>query len=255
MKQLTVYFLTNIGVCHGDITDIQPHSHHFIQLCFGLQAGFRIMLNQQTYVSKACIITNDIEHQYTGLDEHQVIVLLDPESTIGQDLKAKLLKDLSILQLDSDIIKIFYLFEMNPLLPLDEVSDVVERLFLLLLGYENSKPSVDSRIASVQSIIKHNPSEYDSKSLADSVFLSESRLIHLFKEQVGISMKQYVLWQKLMKSITYMMSGESLTVAAVNAGFADSAHFSRTFKRMFGITPSEVFKNGDLVRVVVGDRY
>ena len=35
-----------------------------------------------------------------------------------------------------------------------------------------------------------------------------------------------------------MATGDSLTAAAHDAGFADSAHFSRTFLRMFGIPAS-----------------
>jgi len=33
--------------------------------------------------------------------------------------------------------------------------------------------------------------------------------------------------------------GESLAIVAARAGFADQSHFSRTFKRMIGMTPSE----------------
>lgn len=37
-----------------------------------------------------------------------------------------------------------------------------------------------------------------------------------------------------------MGSGSSLTEAAHAAGFADSAHFSRTFRRMFGVAPASL---------------
>ena len=42
------------------------------------------------------------------------------------------------------------------------------------------------------------------------------------------------------------MRGSSLTEAAHAAGFADSAHLSRTFRSMFGITPSFLFRRGQL---------
>jgi AraC-like DNA-binding protein len=35
-------------------------------------------------------------------------------------------------------------------------------------------------------------------------------------------------------------AGGSLTDAAHEAGFADSAHLSRTFRRMFGVAPSSL---------------
>jgi AraC-like DNA-binding protein len=36
------------------------------------------------------------------------------------------------------------------------------------------------------------------------------------------------------------MGGMSWTQAAHLAGFADSAHLNRTYKRMFGITPTTI---------------
>jgi len=37
-----------------------------------------------------------------------------------------------------------------------------------------------------------------------------------------------------MRGLEAFASGASLTDAALDAGFANSAHFSRTFRRMFG---------------------
>ena len=37
------------------------------------------------------------------------------------------------------------------------------------------------------------------------------------------------------KAVEAIAAGVSLTEAAHEAGFADSAHFSRTFRRMFGV--------------------
>ena len=42
------------------------------------------------------------------------------------------------------------------------------------------------------------------------------------------------------------MRGSSLTEAAHEAGFADSAHLSRTFRATFGIAPSFLFERGRL---------
>jgi AraC-like DNA-binding protein len=54
----------------------------------------------------------------------------------------------------------------------------------------------------------------------------------------------------LMDALTQIVCGVSLTTAAHEAGFADSAHLSRTFKRMFGMTPSDLFKNDQYIQVI-----
>jgi AraC-like DNA-binding protein len=44
-----------------------------------------------------------------------------------------------------------------------------------------------------------------------------------------------VQWLRLIRAVDAHAGGLSLTEAAHAAGFADSAHLSRTFKRMFGM--------------------
>jgi AraC family transcriptional regulator len=70
---------------------------------------------------------------------------------------------------------------------------------------------------------------------AKSVGLSPGRARHLFVEQTGLPFRSYLLWLRIMKAVGVFAGGGSLTEAAHEAGFADSAHFSRTFRRMFGI--------------------
>jgi AraC-like DNA-binding protein len=77
-------------------------------------------------------------------------------------------------------------------------------------------------------------------SLALKVSLSPSRLGHLFREQTGLPLRQYRLWLRLQKALQSLTQNHSLTVAAHIAYFSDSAHLSRTFRRMFGIAPSEL---------------
>jgi AraC-like DNA-binding protein len=75
-------------------------------------------------------------------------------------------------------------------------------------------------------------------SLSDALAvagLSASRLRHLFVEQTGLPFKTYLLWLRLTRAVEVVAGGASLTQAAHEAGFSDSAHFSRTFRRMFGV--------------------
>jgi AraC-like DNA-binding protein len=70
---------------------------------------------------------------------------------------------------------------------------------------------------------------------AGVVCLSESRFSHVFVKEVGLPFRTFLLWRRLTRALDRMAAGDSLTVAAHQAGFADSAHFNRTFHRMFGL--------------------
>jgi AraC-like DNA-binding protein len=72
---------------------------------------------------------------------------------------------------------------------------------------------------------------------AAQAHLSPSRFRHLFVAQTGVSFRAYLLWARVESAIGAGMSGRSWTEAAQEAEFADSAHLSRTCRRMFGIAP------------------
>jgi AraC-like DNA-binding protein len=63
---------------------------------------------------------------------------------------------------------------------------------------------------------------------------------HLFSEQVGLPFRPFALWLRLQGVLGHLAHGANLTQAAHGAGFADSAHLTRTFRRMFGIAPSSL---------------
>jgi AraC family transcriptional regulator len=79
-------------------------------------------------------------------------------------------------------------------------------------------------------------------TVAKAVHRSPSRLAHRFTAAIGVPLRRYVLWCRLRAAADAAMRGASLTEAAHLAGFADSAHLSRTFRAMFGVTPSLLFK-------------
>ena len=84
--------------------------------------------------------------------------------------------------------------------------------------------------------------------LARGVGLSSERLRHLFKEQMGLPMRRYVQWLRLLRALTQALGGASMTQAAVDAGFADAAHLTRTSRRMFGLPPT-AFAPADAILV------
>jgi len=108
----------------------------------------------------------------------------------------------------------------------------------------------DRRIVEALGFLRAFPERYDSiDALAGRVHLSSSRFAHLFKEQVGVPVRRYVLWQKMRRALDLAMAGDSLTTAALSAGFADSAHLSRTVRAIMGVAPEFLFRHRE--RLVV----
>lgn len=76
--------------------------------------------------------------------------------------------------------------------------------------------------------------------VAAEVGLSESRFMHLFREQMGLPVRQYLLWLRIRHAMRYWAQGRALSEIALAAGFYDQAHFTRTIRRMTDYAPSMI---------------
>lgn len=102
------------------------------------------------------------------------------------------------------------------------------------------------RIKAVSRYIdKHYMEPMSNKTLARLIHVSESRFIHLFKEEMGMSPLKYINAVRLHKAKALLESGEgSVMEVAAQAGFSDYNHFGRMFRETFGYTPVQARRNG-----------
>jgi AraC-like DNA-binding protein len=108
----------------------------------------------------------------------------------------------------------------------------------------------DDRVEKILKFISNNiETLIDTKTLMEIAHLSESRMLHLFKEKMGLPIRNYILWFRLKTVLLQILNGESLTEAAYSAGFSDQAHMTRTCVKMIGIPPSQIIKNSKFVQV------
>lgn len=98
-------------------------------------------------------------------------------------------------------------------------------------------PALTAALALLPSAVADGPVRIGEVAARTGV--SASRLGHLFAEQLGWSFPAAVRWARLHAAIAAARGGANATEAAHAAGFADSAHLTRVFKAMFGITPSQ----------------
>lgn len=113
----------------------------------------------------------------------------------------------------------------------------------LLAGTAKPGAAVDARIVKALDFIRSRiRGPVRLADAAGAAALSAGRFRHLFVQQTGAAFRSYVLWLRLNAAIECSMAGGSWTEAAHEAGFADSAHLSRTFRRMFGMTPATLVR-------------
>ena len=108
----------------------------------------------------------------------------------------------------------------------------------------------DARIARVVREVERRPDAFgrlqDAAALA---CLSPSRFRARFDAELGLPFRRYRLWRRMSAVMRTVAVGGSLTEAAHAAGFASSAHLSSTFKRMFGLTATDLLALGVAIDV------
>ena len=100
---------------------------------------------------------------------------------------------------------------------------------------------MDQRVQRVIIFIKDNlHRDLSLKNLALFINLSRWRLSHLFKEDMGVSLAQYIKSLR-MQGARHLLQSSSLSVKEVmtRVGLRDRSHFERDFKEVFGLTPAQ----------------
>ncbi len=126
------------------------------------------------------------------------------------------------------------------------------RLLLAALGLEDlAADSPSPGIAEVIRAIDERPDDFGSAKVAAHLAgISESSFHRAIKRATGVPFRRYRLWRRLAIAAIALKDGANLTEAAMKGGFASSAHFSATFRRMFGIKPSLLIKANAQFEVV-----
>jgi AraC-like DNA-binding protein len=116
-------------------------------------------------------------------------------------------------------------------------------------GLYGRKP-VDARIAKVVLEIERQPHAFPSmQDAAAMACLSPSRFRARFSKATGLPFRRYRLWRRMACVMRTIAEGHNLTEAALQAGFASSAHLSSAFKHMFGLSASDILAMGASIDV------
>lgn len=236
----------------GENYDTDLHSHHAIQISIALEDMISLDTEDENYTGEVIVINHQIKHALKT-NQRSLMVLVEPDSNEGQALK-RWLGNGRVKTLDCIPDLKQYLEKYNSFN--EEMKNEIEQMFEGIVKYitqDNiiTKP-INERIRACVEYIEANLHKYDFsiEHLAEVVFLSESRLQHLFKEQVGVPLTSYIQWFKVLSAVKYVLGGLSMTDAAHKGNFADSSHFSRAFKGMFGKPLSKYLKDSRIVQVI-----
>lgn len=208
------------------------HAHPAVEIILAKKGMFTICTNNEEYSNlKVAVIAANQPHQLLAYGCNLRIMMIEHRNSEVKNTLA-----LS----NEKFLNGYFSHSADPV-----VLDRINRLIDLVKSNKRSQ-QYDSRVEQIIDYIAQHDLEYSHMipTLQTITQLSESRISHIFKANIGISLKKYLIWTKLKKTVLqHLEQGEELFSALINSGFYDQPHFSRNFKTMLGIQPSKAYNS------------
>lgn len=224
---------------------VPPHAHHAIQIVVALEGEIAACDQDARWTTgRGIIIGADAEHSYDSRDALAAMLFVDPESTEGIWLGSSLSEEITVVPERRVLACVEELrrFRESPMESL-ELGALIRHCVQSLSAGAPPARRIDPRVTKVLHRIQQSDDlRVSLESAAAAAFLSPSRFAHLFKQQLGLPFRRYLLWRKLTRAMLVIGQEGTATAAAHAADFADAAHLTRTFCQMFGIPPTVMLR-------------
>lgn len=217
-----------------------PHSHLAVHLILGIDGDVHCDISGEHIEVPGIFIAADVTHTAYTASGEMLVYLFDPACRCADRINESYLMGKP--------------FELLPEKTADKIRSIwnsggspaqTDREILGILGFPASGASSrDERVTNALDTLRslEEIPEDIIQQLCAAACLSQSRLSHIFKENVGISLHRYLAWEKMCKGYMNYQKYGNITEAAMRAGFDSPSHFAATCKRMFGISFSDFVK-------------
>lgn len=226
-----------------------PHRHFALQLTLAIGAPLEVAVAGGSSQSVAgVVLAPQVEHSQFGATLN---FFVDPLEPLGRRLRG-LLDGHTHRVLPAGLVGSFW----GPVPPARWLQapqcpapDAALDALLDALG-ATPVPELDPRVAKVVQRLREDIActapRAGLAALAEVAGLSRSRLTHLFTEQVGLSIKQYVVWLRMVAVLERFSSSAQLGTLAHGVGFPDQAAFARAYRQTWGRTPTSFRRSAQL---------
>ncbi|KEJ03519.1 AraC family transcriptional regulator [Clostridium botulinum A2B7 92] len=121
----------------------------------------------------------------------------------------------------------------------------LNRLFMNSNNHIGKKDiEYDKQIEEIINYIKENLQEDLSiDTLSSKFFINKYYLMHKFKSQTGYTLHKYIQQKRLAFSKSLIIKGHRITEIYLKCGFGDYSSFIRAFKKAYGVSPRDYYKN------------
>ena len=226
---------------------VEVNHHHCFQIVVSTKDPFHCKIDGEELTLQGIIINQAISHNCSVINTSAIVYYIDSDGFRGKKLKTLLdgkpYLNIEKLLSENDLQNLNFISSQMPSLYVFNIvsDDLLEKM---LPSKKEEEIGLDMRIVkTIDFIDKNIQKSLSLKIIADEIHLSPERIRHLFAIETGMPFSQYLLWKKIKHIMVDVLKGDkTMTEASDFYGFTDQAHFSKHFKRMFGVSAKSMLK-------------
>jgi AraC-like DNA-binding protein len=212
-----------------------------IHVYVAIKGGFRLAVEGagESY-GELAVVPPDVRHTIASDYRSVICVLIEPE-TVPAGAFDELAARLSGAERPFFVDRIRAAYEHLRHQPCG--GDMVSAAFdVLCFGEALPRRRLDPRVVrAVAQIGRFRGEPVTAASCAAGAGLSSSRLLHLFKQETGISFRAFRAWKRARHLLHFANQDLNLAHLAQDIGYPDSTHFSHSIRRFYGLKPRAIF--------------
>ena len=201
-------------------SNLAPHRNPVTCILASLDRPLAVCTQAERIEGDIVVIRPGVEHWVEINGSAEVLYFDGLEFPLGAALAARVPREVATLAIDA----------------LASSSGVQEELRAKLSRAREQCPAAVARTIEA---ITHDPmNRMGQDELAERLRLGRTQALRAFKVATGMTFREFKRWTALCAATRRIAEGQLVRTAAMDAGFADTAHLTRTFRTAFGTTPT-----------------
>ncbi len=226
----TIYIGENYIAGVSDTFGAKIHRHPLIEVYVASDGESHIMTGQGDVRGGIIVIGPNADHAIADTGKPGIAVFLDPLTEMGYSLWRNTLGDHVIR---TAVITDALRRRLSE--PPDGSLRCISECILDALRGDPVERPFDAAVLQTIALMTDESCDYDMDVLAEKVFLSKSRLAHVFSAQTGITLKEYLQYKRLESACRKILRGSNITEAAFDTGFSGSSHIAASSMKLTGM--------------------
>lgn len=254
-KNKELYFKHNITPAEN-CSSFAVHTHNMYELLYFVSGNATYAIEDKRYKLKKgdLMLIRPLKYHFIEIEpteSYERYDILFDERALGVNFTAMIPDDVEVINISENPVaaEIFQKLDLySSKLSKDDFFSVLlllinELFYALKIGRSFEKREIKEINPTLSAALRYiNDNLFSLQSIsevADALFITESYLYRLFKNELHKSPKKYINDKRLLAAQSLIQMGERPTDVYERCGFQDYSAFFRNYKEYFGYSPSK----------------